>query len=42
MWLKGLFGWSPCGDGYPSTKEEVIKLGKETAKEKKANWIEEL
>lgn len=42
MWLKGLFGWNPCGDGYPLTKEEVIKLGKETAKENKAKWIEEL
>lgn len=42
VWAEGLTGWSPTGGGYPITETEAIKLGKEIAKENKAEWIEKI
>ena len=39
VWIKGLTGWSPTGNGYPLTEEAAIKLGKQIAKETKGEWI---
>lgn len=41
IWIKGLTGWSPTGNGYPITEQEAIKQGKQIAKETKSEWIGE-
>ena len=43
IYIKGLCGWNPAGNGYPITEEEeAIKLGKSIAKEYKTEWIGKL
>ena len=43
LWVKGLLGWNPAGNGYPITEDEAIKTSKQIAKETKgAEWVGEL